>query len=105
MTPPTRLQRAVLDSIRRLTVDGVPPSIDELAEDLGCRSRGTIHGLLVRMRERGLIDWTDRSARSLRILDGVGMAITRDHLLTQDDDSLRRIASWARAILVERGAA
>lgn len=47
-----------LAAIRKLTVDGVPPSVEKLALACGRRSRGSFHAHLKLMRERGLIVWT-----------------------------------------------
>ena len=58
MIPPTPQMAETLAAIRKLTVDGVPPSVEKLALACGRRSRGSFHAHLKLMRERGLIVWT-----------------------------------------------
>jgi repressor LexA len=98
----TARQNAILRAIRDLTADGVPPSLDELARAVGLLGRGAIHGHLIALRDRGLIAWEPRRARSIRVLDP--MPVTRELLDQLSDEQLRRVASWAHAILAGRGA-
>ncbi|MDO8912318.1 MAG: hypothetical protein Q8N10_03410 [Phenylobacterium sp.] len=58
-----------LAAIRRLTVNGVPPSIQTLADACGIRSRGSFPQMLERMRDRALIIWEPNKAHTLRIVD------------------------------------
>ena len=68
------MQRAFTDkqligAIRSLTREaGFPPSIRELADDLGVRSSETIHGALVRLRQEGLVTWRPNTPRTLRLV-------------------------------------
>lgn len=66
--PPTILHGKALEAIRRLTVNAVPPSYTELGLALGVASRGQINRMLRQMRDRGLVDFEDGRARSLRIV-------------------------------------
>ncbi|MEW6016679.1 MAG: hypothetical protein AB1760_01240 [Pseudomonadota bacterium] len=100
MIPRTDRQDACLRAIRKLTVRGVPPSIEELRIHLGMGSRSGVHGLLVELREKGLVSWTPNQARSLVVTDP---EITREELARLDSETLRRVASWAHSILAERG--
>ena len=55
MLPPTRKQRKLERAVERLTVDGVPPTLGELAKELGVTDgavRQLIAGLCVRGRAR-----------------------------------------------------
>jgi hypothetical protein len=68
--PPTVKMGRCLEAIRRLTEvgKGVPPSISELARDLGYAGRAGLHHLLREMQGRGLIAWEPGRARTLRIV-------------------------------------
>lgn len=58
----------ILDAIDTLTVaGGKAPSIREIA-DVADVSIATLHSYLQRMKEEGLISWTERHHRSLRLL-------------------------------------
>lgn len=99
MIPPTPQMAETLVAIRRLTVDGVPPSLDELARELGRVSRGSLHSLLASMRDRGLIRWADRRARSLQIVD------PDPDYETLPTEMLMRIHRRIEAVLANRGTA
>jgi SOS-response transcriptional repressor LexA len=64
----TKSQKAMLDAIRYLTVDGVAPTYDELAQHLGMKSRGHVSAQLVSLRDKGRITFA-RKARSIRIIE------------------------------------
>jgi SOS-response transcriptional repressor LexA len=64
----TKTQKAMLDAIKALTVDGVAPTYDELAAHLGMRSRGHVSQQLVILRDKGRITF-EHKARSIRIID------------------------------------
>lgn len=68
MTGLTSRQADCLDAIRRLTLDGTPPSFNELAADLGLKSKSGIHRLLSGLQARGFITWRPHSARSIQLL-------------------------------------
>lgn len=75
MTP---LGAAVLQAIRDLTVDGVPPSFDEIRTQTGLASKGQVHRLVRRLCDEGYVAWLPHRARSLRLtvrseLDGLGI--------------------------------
>lgn len=58
----------ILDAIRRLSVaTGKAPTIREIAE-VADVSIATLHLYLGKMRDEGLITWTERHHRSLRLL-------------------------------------
>lgn len=68
------MQRAFTDkeligSIRTLSRNlGYPPSIRELADDLGVKSSETVHGALVRLRAQGLVTWRPNTPRTLKLV-------------------------------------
>lgn len=64
----TKRQKEVLDAIRALTVEGVAPTYDEIAERVGMRSRGHVSAQLVILRNKGRIAF-EHKARSIRIIE------------------------------------
>jgi repressor LexA len=67
----TRRQREVLDALRRLHErDGFAPSLREVASEVGLRSASSVHGHVVTLAERGLIERRPGRPRSLRALVG-----------------------------------
>lgn len=44
-----------------------PPTVEELRDDLGYASKSTVHDTLTRLRDKGLVEWRNGSARTLRI--------------------------------------
>lgn len=63
--PRTRRQAEILAAITRLTIDGVPPSLDELAAATGFVAKSGVQQALVRMGDAGLVSWAPGRARSL----------------------------------------
>lgn len=58
----------ILDTIETLTVaTGKAPSIREIAQ-VADVSIATLHLYLTRMKEEGLIQWTERHHRSLKVV-------------------------------------
>lgn len=87
MSPPTREHAKALDAIRDLSRGGVAPSYAELGAALGLKSRGNVHALLHRMRERGLVEFEEGRARSIRIigeLEGLQSRSTADLVALRD---------------------
>jgi len=71
MIPATQRQKQLLDAIVRLSAGGVAPTLDELAREVGCASKSSIHKTLVSLRERGLITWAPHLARSIHVVQPV----------------------------------
>lgn len=70
----TQLQHDALAVIQELVdFEGRPPTIETLREELGLGTRSQVHQLLVRLKERGFIDWTPGAARSVRLLRRIPM--------------------------------
>ena len=66
----------VLQEIPLFIVEwGYPPTLRDLGERLGITATGVKHHLDV-MRVRGLVDWEDGMARTLRVTD-VGEEVSR----------------------------
>lgn len=85
--PATPRMAKCLDLIESLTVNNVPPSLDDLREGLGLSSRGPVHHLLSRMKDRGMVEWEPGRARTLRITrpDVDLGAMTTAQLMTLSD--------------------
>lgn len=45
------------------------PSYQEIAESVGIRSKSDVHRYVHRLRRRGLIDWDDGIARTIRVTE------------------------------------
>jgi repressor LexA len=58
-----------LRAIKRLTIDGVPPTYAELGEALGLASKSNVHRLLHALARRGAITLIPDAKRSIRVLD------------------------------------
>ena len=98
MVPPTPQMAEILAVIERLTADGVPPSWSEIGREINL-APSNVHGILLRMKERGLVDWSPRRARSLRVIDP---AVDYSALPTE---TLLRIHRRVAAVLANRSAA
>lgn len=77
-----------LAAIRRLTKDGVSPSISELQAELGDAARGSLHATLCELKDRGAIDWTPKARRSLVIIERP----SREALAKLDEETLMAVA-------------
>lgn len=65
----TRKQRDLLEFIhKRMQMDGVPPSFDEMKEALDLRSKSGIHRLITALEERGFIRRLAHRARAIEIV-------------------------------------
>ena len=53
---------------KRLRRDGVPPSFDEMKDELGLRSKSGIHRLITALEERGFIRRLPHRARAIEVL-------------------------------------
>lgn len=56
----------IVEAITRLSTDGRSPSLREVA-DVADVSVATLHSYLSKMRDEGLVEWNEKSHRSLRI--------------------------------------
>lgn len=62
-------QRKIIDAILRHIADrGVPPSVAEIAGDVGMYSTSSAHYQLCKMRKDGIITFEDGKVRTIRIL-------------------------------------
>lgn len=65
----TKKQVQLLEFIqKRIAVDGVPPSFDEMKDALDLRSKSGIHRLVMALEERGFIRRLPHRARALEII-------------------------------------
>lgn len=77
----TPMQARTLAAVKRLTLDGVPPSYDEIRPDLGLQSNSGVLRLLRGLKERGVVDFIPHRARTVRLvgeLDGLEQRSTAD---------------------------
>lgn len=65
MTPQ---QKRCLDAIERLTKDGVPPSYDELKDELGLASKSGVHRLIHALAGRGYIALSPGRYRTMQVV-------------------------------------
>jgi repressor LexA len=66
----TAKQRAALDFIAAyIAQHRVPPTLAEIRDHLGCRSKSQVHALLAALKERGHIDFLARRARSITLIE------------------------------------
>lgn len=86
-----------LAAIRKLTVDGVPPTYAQIGEAIGLRSKSGVNRLLDGMRARGMVDFGHR-ARSIRIIERP----SRQDLARLSHDDLRAVMNDAIDILNRR---
>lgn len=70
----TRKQKAMLDAIQALTVDGVAPTYRDLQAHLGMTSLNNVHRLIHRLIEDGYLIHSDGRARSLRLVSTIDRA-------------------------------
>lgn len=77
MTP---RMRELLAHIERLTVDGVPPTYDQLKDEMGYASKSTIHRLMHQLAERGIVAMTPAKRRSVAVRDDRAEAIPFDQM-------------------------
>lgn len=88
-------------AIRKLSADGVAPSITELQAELRVTNRGQVHALLCDLKDRGAIDWTPKARRSLRIIERPSIA----DLAKLDDGLLRDVRRDIDDLLYRRSVA
>ena len=94
----TQRQAGCLQAIRDLTIDGVSPSLAELAAHLHTGAP-RVHEMLHALKDRGKITWAPRKARSVLIIaDHVAPAIL-DQL---SDQGLRLTIAHASGLLAQR---
>lgn len=95
MTPKSK---QALDVIRALTVDGVSPTLDEIASALGLTGKSGVHRMLGQLEREGLIVRDRYAARSIRIVEGP----TREQMEIWSDAEIVRVANLAIEIHFQR---
>lgn len=65
MTPK---QQACLRAIDKLTIDGVSPSYDAIAAELGTASKSNVHRLICGLEDQGFVRRLPNRARTLEII-------------------------------------
>ena len=99
MTPK---QRAMLQAIRDLTRQGVPPTYEELRERLGLASKSGVHRLIVQLVAKGLVTTPGGrgSHRTVRVIEPDGPSDGELDLMT--DRSLQRLAARVEAAIARK---
>ncbi|WP_018877713.1 transcriptional repressor LexA [Thioalkalivibrio sp. ALE28] len=64
-------QRRVLEALQRFAAEGHAPSLDELAETLGLRSRGSLHKHIRALEAAGYVKPAQGRHRGIRLADDV----------------------------------
>jgi repressor LexA len=63
----TKRQREVLEALRRLhDQHGFPPSLREVASEVGLASASSVHAHVVKLTERGLVERRPGQPRTVR---------------------------------------
>ncbi|MGE6379998.1 transcriptional regulator [Peribacillus muralis] len=66
---PTKRQKEVLEAITKyIIMNGYPPSIRDLGEEVGLKSSSTVSTNLVKLKEKGYVTWEEGRPRTLRVL-------------------------------------
>ena len=68
----TKKQKAILNVISEfIKENSFPPTMQEIGQLVGLKSKSTVYRHLVNLREKGYIDWWEGCPRTFRILKGV----------------------------------
>jgi SOS-response transcriptional repressor LexA len=68
----TRAQLNVLDAIsKNLKRNKYPPSVQEICDLSGLKSKSTVHRHLLNLKEKGFLHWEDGQPRTLKIIKDV----------------------------------
>lgn len=99
MTP---RQSACLIAIRDLTVDGVSPTLQEIADHIGAASRSKVHYLIAALLEQGHLR-RPIGRRSYRNLEVVSSRLVTDaDIARMDDDELASLGQRVSAAVALR---
>ncbi|MGG3943354.1 transcriptional regulator [Peribacillus psychrosaccharolyticus] len=67
---PTKRQKEVLEAITKyIVMNGYPPSIRDLGEEVGLKSSSTVSFLLTKLKEKGYVTWEEGRRRTLTICE------------------------------------
>jgi SOS-response transcriptional repressor LexA len=88
-----------LKAIRELTVDGVPPSYDQLAFEMGLTAKSGVHRVVHKLVERGFIAFDSGRYRSMRIVDDGPKREDLDRLSTR---TLLKVKFEVEGLICER---
>lgn len=98
MTP---RERDLVEAIRRLTVDGIAPTYDELATELGYASKSRIFYLMNALERQGMIRRQASGRRQAQITTG-NSAYTADALKALSMEELEALRALVNDILTKR---
>jgi len=94
----TTKQARAVETIRKLTRGGRPPSYREIGEAMGLKSLAQVHQIIHGLKDRGALEFGEGRSRSLRLKDDVTPDLQGwttpelRHLRDQIDRELRRRA-------------
>lgn len=78
MTPGTARQQAILEFVRRYRIHNrMSPTLDQIAEAVGLKSKGAVGNILKSMEQRGLIRRWPGRRRSIEIVDDLPELVER----------------------------
>lgn len=100
INPHGTLKTAIIRAIRELTQElGFPPTVREIGARVGNRGVGSIHAILLGLREDGILTWEDSRRRTIRI---VREGPSRAEMERWSDEELKRVQIAADWILGNR---
>lgn len=73
-------QRELLKHIEAMTIDGVPPTYEQLRVAMGYASKSTIHYLMHGLAERGIVSLTPMKRNSVAVRNQHAEAIPFDKM-------------------------
>ena len=66
----TKRQKEVLEAITKyIVMNGYPPSIRDLGEEVGLKSASTVSFMLTKLKEKGYVTWQEGRPRTLKVID------------------------------------
>lgn len=64
----TNSQQKVFDFLKKRINDSIPPTVREICEETGLRSTSSVHAILKKLEELGVIERDKNNSRSIRIV-------------------------------------
>lgn len=64
----TNSQQKVFDFLKKRINDSIPPTVREICEETGLRSTSSVHAILKKLEEMGVIERDKNNSRSIRIV-------------------------------------
>lgn len=64
----TKSQQKVFDYLKSAIADSLPPTVREICKETGLRSTSSVHAILSKLEEKGLIERDKKNSRSIHIV-------------------------------------